>query len=61
MDNYDGEERTGRTVYRFSKFIGEGIGGIAVGMATTIPPHILTETIDATLAVSISLISVYWN
>src|SRR3546814_2655999 len=33
-----------------SNLLGNGAGGIAVGMATNIPPHNLGEVIDATLA-----------
>ena len=35
---------------RFPQLIVNGTGGIAVGMATNIPPHNLGETIDATVA-----------
>ena len=36
---------------RFPNLLVNGAGGIAVGMATNIPPHNLGEIIDATLAV----------
>ncbi|MGH9961817.1 MAG: DNA gyrase subunit A, partial [Pyrinomonadaceae bacterium] len=36
---------------RFPNLLVNGTAGIAVGMATNIPPHNLTEIIDATLAV----------
>jgi DNA gyrase subunit A len=36
---------------RFPNLLVNGAGGIAVGMATNIPPHNLGEVIDATLAV----------
>ncbi len=36
---------------RFPNLLVNGSVGIAVGMATNIPPHNLTEAIDATLAV----------
>jgi len=35
---------------RFPNLLINGTGGIAVGMATNIPPHNLTETINATVA-----------
>ncbi|MEC5425050.1 DNA gyrase subunit A [Virgibacillus sp. C22-A2] len=52
-DNYDGSERE-PVVFpaRFPNLLVNGASGIAVGMATNIPPHNLGETIDAVLAVS---------
>ena len=52
-DNYDGSERE-PVVFpaRFPNLLVNGSSGIAVGMATNIPPHNLGETIDAVLAVS---------
>ena len=53
QDNYDGSER--EPVYlpaRFPNLLVNGSSGIAVGMATNIPPHNLGETIDAVLALS---------
>ncbi|TRM11065.1 DNA gyrase subunit A [Lentibacillus cibarius] len=52
-DNYDGTERE-PVVFpsRFPNLIVNGGAGIAVGMATNIPPHNLGETIDAVLAIS---------
>src|SRR5699024_8271503 len=52
-DNYDGAER-GPVVFpaRFPNLLVNGTSGIAVGMATNIPPHNLVETIDAVLAIS---------
>ncbi len=52
-DNYDGSERE-PVVFpaRFPNLIVNGTSGIAVGMATNIPPHNLGETIDAVLAIS---------
>ncbi|WP_053217708.1 DNA gyrase subunit A [Virgibacillus senegalensis] len=52
-DNYDGSERE-PVVFpsRFPNLLVNGASGIAVGMATNIPPHHLGETIDAVLAVS---------
>ena len=35
---------------KFPNLLVNGAGGIAVGMATNIPPHNLTEIIDATIA-----------
>ncbi|MUV37955.1 DNA topoisomerase (ATP-hydrolyzing) [Lentibacillus sp. JNUCC-1] len=52
-DNYDGTERE-PVVFpaRFPNLLVNGASGIAVGMATNIPPHNLGETIDAVLALS---------
>src|SRR5690625_607098 len=52
-DNYDGSERE-PVVFpaRFPNLLVDGSSGIAVGMATNIPPHNLGETIDAVLAIS---------
>lgn len=51
-DNYDGEEREPAVMpARFPNLLVNGTTGIAVGMATNIPPHNLSETIDATIAV----------
>lgn len=52
-DNYDGSERE-PIVFpsRFPNLLVNGSSGIAVGMATNIPPHNLGETIDAVLAIS---------
>lgn len=50
--NYDGEETEPKVMpAHFPNLIVNGAVGIAVGMATNIPPHNLTETIDATFAV----------
>ncbi|MDF0599539.1 DNA gyrase subunit A [Psychromarinibacter sp. C21-152] len=51
QDNYDGKD-TEPTVLpaRFPNMLVNGAGGIAVGMATNIPPHNLGEVIDATQA-----------
>src|SRR5699024_8904339 len=53
IDNYDGSERE-PVVFpaRFPNLLVNGSSGIAVGMATNIPPHNLGETIDAVLALS---------
>src|SRR5438309_5043047 len=49
--NYD-ESRRGPTVLpsRFPNLLVNGSTGIAVGMATNMPPHNLSETIDAVIA-----------
>ena len=48
MDNYDGKEREPSVLpSRFPNMLVNGAGGIAVGMATNIPPHNLGEVIDA--------------
>lgn len=52
-DNYDGSEREPVVLpARFPNLLVNGASGIAVGMATNIPPHHLGEVIDALLAVS---------
>lgn len=52
IDNYDGEEKEPVVMpARFPNMLVNGSTGIAVGMATNIPPHNLGETIDATIAV----------
>jgi DNA gyrase subunit A len=49
--NYDGSESEPTVLpARFPNILVNGAGGIAVGMATNIPPHNLGEVIDATLA-----------
>ena len=49
-DTYDGRNREPLVVpARFPNLLVNGGGGIAVGMATNIPPHNLREVIDATL------------
>jgi DNA gyrase subunit A len=51
QDNYDGSEREPMVLpARFPNLLVNGAGGIAVGMATNIPPHNLGEIIDATIA-----------
>ena len=48
MDNYDGEEKEPEVLpARVPNLLINGSNGIAVGMATSIPPHNLGETIDA--------------
>ncbi len=50
-DNYDGKEREPTVVpARFPNLLVNGAGGIAVGMATNIPPHNLGEVVDAAIA-----------
>jgi len=49
--NYDGSQREPVVLpAQFPNLLVNGGGGIAVGMATNIPPHNLGEVIDATLA-----------
>ena len=49
--NYDETEREPTVLpAQFPNLLVNGAGGIAVGMATSIPPHNLGEVIDATLA-----------
>ncbi len=49
QDNYDGSEREPKVLpARFPNILVNGAGGIAVGMATNMPPHNLGEVIDAT-------------
>ena len=49
--NYDGKEREPTVLpARFPNLLVNGAGGIAVGMATNIPPHNLGEVIDAAIA-----------
>ncbi|OAE98612.1 DNA gyrase subunit A [Bradyrhizobium centrolobii] len=51
QDNYDGSEREPVVLpARFPNLLVNGAGGIAVGMATNIPPHNLGEVIDACVA-----------
>lgn len=48
VDNYDASEREPLVLpVRFPNLLVNGATGIAVGMATNIPPHNLGETIDA--------------
>jgi DNA gyrase subunit A len=51
QDNYDGAEQEPVVLpARFPNLLVNGAGGIAVGMATNIPPHNLGEVIDACTA-----------
>jgi DNA gyrase subunit A len=52
VPNYDGAEREPVILpARFPNLLVNGSSGIAVGMATNIPPHNLTEVVDACLHV----------
>lgn len=52
-DNYDGSEKEPVVLpARFPNLLVNGTSGIAVGMATNIPPHQLGEVIDGVLALS---------
>ncbi|HLG28210.1 MAG TPA: DNA topoisomerase (ATP-hydrolyzing), partial [Paenisporosarcina sp.] len=52
-DNYDGQEQEPIVLpSRFPNLLVNGTSGIAVGMATNIPPHHLGETIEAVLALA---------
>ncbi|WP_215115463.1 DNA gyrase subunit A [Exiguobacterium sp. s80] len=52
-DNYDGSEREPEVLpSRFPNLLVNGSSGIAVGMATNIPPHQLGEVIDGVLALT---------
>ncbi len=51
QDNYDGSLQEPKVLpAKFPNLLVNGAGGIAVGMATNIPPHNLGEVIDATVA-----------
>ena len=51
VDNYDGSEQEPTVLpCRFPNLLVNGTSGIAVGMATNIPPHNLKETMNAILA-----------
>ncbi|QZE12101.1 DNA gyrase subunit A [Mycoplasma sp. Ms02] len=51
VDNYDASEIEPSVLpSRFPNLLVSGSSGIAVGLATEIPPHNLAETIDATIA-----------
>lgn len=50
QENYDGQEKEPKVLpSRFPNLLVNGGSGIAVGMATNIPPHQLGEVIDAVL------------
>jgi len=49
-DNYDGSEKEPTVLpAKFPQLLVNGTAGIAVGMATNIPPHNMTEVINGTL------------
>src|SRR6056297_2817168 len=51
QDNYDGKQQEPTVLpARYPNILVNGAEGIAVGMATRIPPHNLGEVVDATLA-----------
>ncbi|AOL23501.1 DNA gyrase subunit A [Erythrobacter litoralis] len=51
VDNYDGSTKEPQVLpARFPNLLVNGAGGIAVGMATNVPPHNLGEVIDGCLA-----------
>ncbi len=51
VDNYDGSRKEPQVLpARFPNLLVNGAGGIAVGMATNVPPHNLGEVIDGCLA-----------
>ena len=53
IDNYDGSEKEPTVLpARFPNLLISGTSGIAVGMATSIPPHNLGEVIDAVCALA---------
>ncbi|WP_028311000.1 DNA gyrase subunit A [Derxia gummosa] len=50
QDNYDGKEKEPVALpARLPNLLINGSGGIAVGMATNVPPHNLSDTVDACL------------
>jgi len=52
QENYDGSESEPSVLpSKFPNLLINGAGGIAVGMATNIPPHNLTEVIDGCVAI----------
>ena len=53
MDNYDGVDQEPTVLpSRFPNLLVNGSSGIAVGMATNIPPHNLSEVIDGVVSLS---------
>ena len=51
QDNYDGSEQEPKVLpARFPNLLVNGAGGIAVGMATNIPPHNLSEVCNGAIA-----------
>jgi DNA gyrase subunit A len=52
QDNYDGSESEPKVLpAKYPNLLVNGAGGIAVGMATNIPPHNLAEVCNAALAI----------
>ncbi len=52
QDNYDGESQEPTVIpARFPNLLVNGAGGIAVGMATNIPPHNFSELVDGCIAI----------
>ena len=52
QENYDGSETEPKVLpARFPNLLVNGSGGIAVGMATNIPPHNLAEVCDGAIAI----------
>ena len=55
VDNYDGSEKEPEVLpSRFPNLLVNGSSGIAVGMATNMPPHNLTETINAIKLIAVN-------
>jgi DNA gyrase subunit A len=51
VDNYDGSRQEPAALpAKYPNLLVNGAGGIAVGMATNIPPHNLSEVVDAAVA-----------
>ncbi len=51
QDNYDGDRKEPTVLpAKYPNLLVNGAGGIAVGMATNIPPHNLSEVVDAAVA-----------
>ena len=52
QENYDGSSREPKVLpARYPNLLVNGSGGIAVGMATNIPPHNLVEVVNAAIAI----------
>jgi DNA gyrase subunit A len=52
VDNYDGSRQEPSALpAKYPNLLVNGAGGIAVGMATNIPPHNLSEVVDAAVAI----------
>lgn len=60
--NYDGEEQEPVVLpARYPNLLVNGVSGIAVGMATNIPPHNLGEVIDGVQAMIRIPTSLQWS